>query len=117
MSSLGLILQKILKLCKITKKHIIYIIYIRDEKEDKDMKKKIIIVMAAMVVLLSLTACGKQADDKMNVQTETVPTYVTDNTYVYLDPETGVNYLIYDGYNCAGMSVRYNSDGYIMITK
>ena len=80
--------------------------------------KKIIIVIMMVMVFLSLTACGKQEiNDKTNTQTETIPEYVTDNTYVYVDPETGVNYLIYDGYNRAGMSVRYNSDGYIMITK
>lgn len=40
------------------------------------------------------------------------------NIYDYMDPETGVHYLIYDGYNAAsGMTVRYNADGTIMVTE
>ena len=115
---LGLILQKILKLYKISKKHIIYIIYIRDEEEDKKMKKKIIIALVMMMALLSLTACEHLTEDKGNIPMETVPAHVDDGVYVYVDPETGVNYLIYNrGADNCSMSVRYNSDGYIMITK
>ena len=36
--------------------------------------------------------------------------------YIYIDEDTGVNYLVYSvGYK-AGMSVRYNSDGSLYIT-
>lgn len=78
--------------------------------------KKIIIVMVMVAVVLSLTACGQQADKKTNVQ-EATPDYVTNNIHVYVDPETGVNYLVYHGYNCGGMTVRYDSEGNVMVTK
>lgn len=41
----------------------------------------------------------------------------TDDIQVYVDPETGVNYLIYDGGYDGGITVRYNADGSIMVTK
>lgn len=41
----------------------------------------------------------------------------TDDIQVYVDPETGVNYLIYDGGYDGGITVRYNADGSIMVTE
>lgn len=41
----------------------------------------------------------------------------TNEVMVYIDPETGVNYLIYDGGYDGGITVRYNADGSIMVTK
>lgn len=41
----------------------------------------------------------------------------TNEIQVYVDPETGVNYLIYEAYNKGGITVRYNADGSIMVTK
>lgn len=35
--------------------------------------------------------------------------------YEYIDPDTHVHYLVYDGYNECSISVRYNSDGTIMV--
>ena len=34
----------------------------------------------------------------------------------FVDPETGINYLIYDGYRSGGITVRYNTDGTVMVT-
>lgn len=34
-----------------------------------------------------------------------------------MDSDTGVQYLIYDGYNAGGMTIRYNADGTIMVTE
>ncbi len=83
--------------------------------------KKLFVALMMVVTVLSLTACGQQTKDKTNTQEETVlwennMTYLSNNVYTYVDPETGVNYLIFHGYNCAGMSVRYDSEGNIMIT-
>lgn len=35
------------------------------------------------------------------------------NVLIYVDPETGVNYLIYEG----NITVRYNEDGSIMVSE
>ena len=40
-----------------------------------------------------------------------------DDVYVYVDPDTGVNYLIFYGYRKGGITPRLNSDGSIMIEK
>ena len=85
--------------------------------------KKMILVMMMVVTVLSLTACGQQAKDETNTQTvqeDTVKHVSTgtsnNNVFVYVDPETGVNYLIYHGYRCGGITPRYDSEGNIMIT-
>lgn len=35
----------------------------------------------------------------------------------YVDPETGVNYLVYKSGYQGGIMVRYNADGSIMVTE
>ncbi len=46
----------------------------------------------------------------------TSPASVDDYITYYTDPETGVCYLIYDGPSYdGGMTVRYNTDGSIMV--
>ena len=40
-----------------------------------------------------------------------------DSVKVFVDPDTGVNYLVYScGYQ-GGITVRYNEDGSIMVTE
>jgi len=81
--------------------------------------KKIFVTLMMVVTVLSLTACGQQTKDETNTQTvqEDTMRYTSgNNVYVYVDPETGVNYLIYHGYRCGGITPRYDSEGNIMIT-
>ena len=81
--------------------------------------KKIFVTLMMVVTVLSLTACGQQAKDETNTQTvqEDTMRYASgNNVYVYVDPETGVNYLIYNGYKSGGITPRYDSEGNIMIT-
>lgn len=85
--------------------------------------KKIFVTLMMVVTVLSLTACGQQTNDESNtqiVQEDTVKQVSTgtssNNVFVYVDPETGVNYLIYHGYRCGGITPRYDSEGNIMIT-
>lgn len=76
------------------------------------MKKFVIGVIA----VLSLAFCGCT----VHQQEEVVEEYYSMNdhgVYAYTDPETGVNYLIFTGYNRGGITVRYNSDGTIMVTE
>ena len=70
------------------------------------MRKKIIcfILVAVMVVL---TACG-------NVDAENKTKYIQDYNSkfkIFVDKETGINYIIFDGIYAGGMTVRLNKDG------
>lgn len=38
------------------------------------------------------------------------------DVYSYVDPETGVNYLIYSDYQAGGITVRLNADGTPYVT-
>ena len=40
-----------------------------------------------------------------------------DDVYDYIDPDTGVHYLVYCGYRKGGITTRLNPDGSIMIEK
>lgn len=69
--------------------------------------KKFIVILAILCMFL----VGCESDLKS----------IEKNTYsevmVYIDPETGVNYLVYkEGYK-GGITVRYNADGSIMVTE
>ena len=37
------------------------------------------------------------------------------NVYDYVDPDTGVHYLVYCGYRKGGITARFNPDGSIMV--
>ena len=39
-----------------------------------------------------------------------------DEINLYIDPETGVNYLVYDRYHTGGMTIRVNADGTPYVT-
>ena len=71
------------------------------------MKKKLIICV--LIILTLFNGCGalnsgaiKKTNGKYRIED-------------YRDQETGVHYLIYINYYQGGMSVRYNSDGTIMV--
>lgn len=38
-----------------------------------------------------------------------------DNIKIYVDEETGVNYLIYDSYGRSGITPRFNADGSLYV--
>lgn len=72
-------------------------------------KWMLVIIVCVCTLITSCSSEKKPVDEnKTNSRSE---------FYVYVDPKTGVNYLVYDGYNTGGMTVRYNSDGSIMITE
>ena len=68
-------------------------------------------VIFAIILCFALLLIGCSLDE---------PSYVSDiegdgsNVMDYVDPATGVHYLMYSGYGHGGMSVRYNADGTIM---
>ena len=77
------------------------------------MIKKIIAIICCAVFVLCLVGCTN-AEDKNN---ETQMTRVDAGTcvYTYVDKETGVNYLIYDGAYSGGIFPRYNADGSLYV--
>lgn len=70
------------------------------------MKKLVVILMVWCSLLVGCDADFKKIEGNK-----------TDDIQVYVDPETGVNYLIYDGGYDGGITVRYNADGSIMVTE
>lgn len=70
--------------------------------------KKLIVIL--MVWCSLLVGCGDTDFKKVEGNK-------TNEVQVYVDPETGVNYLIYDSYRQGGITVRYNADGSIMVTE
>ena len=71
------------------------------------MRKKIICFILTLTIVM-LTACG-------NTDADTQTNYLQDNDYyeIYVDKETGVNYVVYNNYhsNSGGMAIRLNADG------
>ena len=90
------------------------------------MKKRIVLLSLLAVMVLSLCGCSDETtaankSDNTKNTTEDEPTveetyqYQAAEVYNYVDPETGVCYLLYGGYRAGGMTVRYNTDGSIMV--
>lgn len=70
------------------------------------MKKLVVILMVWCSFLVGCTTDFKKVEGNK-----------TNEIQIYVDPETGVNYLIYQDYNKGGITVRYNADGSIMVTE
>ena len=70
------------------------------------MRKKIICFILTLTIVM-LTACG-------NTDAENKNKYIQDYNSkfkIFVDKETGVNYIIFRSDSKAGMSVRLNKDG------
>ena len=70
------------------------------------MRKKIICFILTLTIVM-LTACG-------NTDAENKNKYIQDYNSkfkIFVDKETGVNYIIYRSDSKAGMTVRLNEDG------
>lgn len=70
------------------------------------MKKLVVILMVLCSLLVGCDTDFKKVEGNK-----------TNEIQIYVDPETGVNYLIYQDYNEGGITVRYNADGSIMVTE
>ena len=84
-------------------------------------KLNIFHIPAAIILLLCMAAFLSGCEGPINDMIEDEKYYndITDNgtdeISDYVDPETGVHYLLYDGYEGCGICVRYNADGTIMV--
>lgn len=75
--------------------------------------KEVILLMIILWILLVMVfgLFHNKSSIENNERTRISQRY---NIYDYVDPETGVHYLMY-GYDPYTLSVRYNSDGSIMV--
>lgn len=81
-------------------------------------KSKVFTTVAIIAVVAGvLTGCNVSEEKTWNDSDyySKLTYYADDEISDYVDPETGVHYLLYDGYNGCGISVRYNADGTIMV--
>ena len=83
------------------------------------MKKKIVVCLFIMSMLLSITGCQKRVSTNRDVEndfsTVDLGNLYNDDVYIWIDEETGVNYIIYShkaGYGgMGGITPRLNNDG------
>lgn len=80
------------------------------------MRKFVYTLVLFAIIAFSVSGC-ESSDGGVALETEMEETYISENVNVFVDPETGVNYLIYDGYKTGGMSPRYNADGGLYVTE
>lgn len=78
----------------------------------KYMKRICLIICMCLNISVILCGCSENTSNEIEEFSE----QYQEKVYVYIDPETRVNYLIYDGYYKSGITVRYNQDGSIMVT-
>ena len=72
------------------------------------MKKFFVLFVTAVIMLLTFTGCGEK---------DSIERVDTSRVYIYVDPETGVNYLLYHGGYAGGMTVRLDENGDVIVTK
>ncbi len=69
-----------------------------------------------ITISLSFMGCSTSENTTNNAGALPVNGIHDDEIYLYIDPETGVNYLVYDGYRAGGMTTRLNADGTPYVT-
>ena len=83
------------------------------------MKKFVFSLLSFAIVVLLTFGC--EFENKSNAKpTETiepVEEYTSDMIRVYVDEETGVNYLVFTEYRAGGICPRYDIDGHLYITE
>ncbi len=88
----------------------------------KDIFKGIV----AIILIIGLFSLGsgtvlhslyQRREERLSVATsiKQYPVYDGEHVEEFIDSETGVHYLLWDGGYNGGMSVRYNADGTIMV--
>lgn len=87
-------------------------------------KKKLIFGVTLWLSVVILSGCVPTNTSSMT----TVPSNTTysgsieeyrydDSFYIYVDPDTGVNYIVYVGMKKGGITPRYNPNGSLFVTK
>ena len=69
-----------------------------------------------LLLVLALTFCVPEDNQKTTQEiTSFSDLGYDDNVYDYVDPDTGVHYLVYCGYRKGGIAARLNPDGSVMV--
>lgn len=76
--------------------------------------KKVICFVLTVLMVFCLCACSVEENDA-NQSTNALPPNVS--VHIWTDEETGVQYIIYDGYKQGGIYPRLNADGGLHIEK
>lgn len=78
------------------------------------------VVLGSFVVIVLLVLVFTFGEPEDNQETTQEMTSLSalgyeDNVYDYVDPDTGVHYLVYCGYRKGGITTRLNPDGSVMV--
>lgn len=76
-------------------------------KNNIKISKFLFVIVIAIIIIASCTGC---ATSKVRETSES--SMVTD----FVDPQTGVHYLLFERVNRGGITPRLNADGTIMVT-
>lgn len=79
---------------------------------NKYMKRICLIICICLNLSMILCGCSEDTSNEID---EFSGLYGDESVRVFVDPETGVNYLIYNGVYKGAITVRYNQDGSIMV--
>lgn len=81
------------------------------------MKKRILVALMCVVLFIGGVigcAINTEASNRGKLQRE-ISEFCTG---IFVDPETGVNYIVYEGYTGrGGITPRYNADGSLYVTE
>lgn len=87
-------------------------------------KKKLIFGMFLWISVMMLSACVPTDKSTLAIASDnttysgTIENYNNDTRfYVYVDPDTGVNYIVFAGIQKGGITPRYNPNGSLFITE
>lgn len=77
------------------------------------------LLLCITLMMLLVTGCTAEGESRQeNPQpVSKINTISNSSIYVFVDPDTGVNYIVYAGYEKGGITPRYNPDGTIMVTE
>lgn len=84
------------------------------------MKDRIIEIFIGLVIFVAMMIAAVYHSDTGEVQANTTekPTFSESSCIaIYVDEETGVNYVVYRISNRGGITPRYNADGTLYIEK
>lgn len=83
------------------------------------MKKIIFLALAALLLVCASAGCVTEEETEEVMPDKYIQNYEYGShyVYVYVDEYTGVEYLLYDGYQSGGVCPRYNSDGTLKINE
>lgn len=82
------------------------------------MRKALLIGLATMVAFTMLVGCKETSAKTEKLHYRKIKMDFTGPTFIYIDPETGVQYIVFDewrGDGGIGITVRLDADGKPMV--